>query len=150
MFKAEEHHVLQVYGIVKLRFFCSMYLCFPWFCACLYWSHHTSHKNSVISSWNICLCFVLPYPSFLGNTFQLSINWPVAVILSAFNWKLREKKILSYNFLCPLRCVYIVSRLCQRSRAMFQYWRQASAVTPDFWCALSRDCKFHVLIKLLH
>ena len=50
----------------------------------------------------------VPSNQFLNYMFNMIINWPVAVILSNFDWKPGGKKfIFSYNLLLPLCCLHL-------------------------------------------
>jgi hypothetical protein len=54
---------------------------------------------------------------FVDYTFKLSINWPVAAVLSTFNWKSGKKMIFSYNILSPVLSSCTLNILWLQGRA---------------------------------
>jgi hypothetical protein len=69
-------------------------LCFPWFCAHLCQCHQNFHRTVMYFPG----IHIVPSTQFCDYTFNLSINWPFAVILSTFNWKSEKKKDFRFWF----------------------------------------------------
>jgi hypothetical protein len=52
---------------------------------------------------------------FLDYMFKLSINWPVAVVLSTFNWKSGKKIDFQLKFISSIVFVYAYYSMASRS-----------------------------------
>jgi hypothetical protein len=63
------------------------------------------------------------------------MNWPVAVVLSTFNWK--SGKEIDFQLQFPISSIVFVNSMAARSRqqsgAVFFYRRQDCVLTNNLW-----------------